>query len=88
MLYITSTHLVSVAEVAAALLLTASEYWLWEVEVDALLHLEGTAVVQAGQEASLEVVQDQHVARIIKQQGRVLLLYTCSCCMCAVRVAS
>ncbi len=61
---ITSTHLVSVAEVAAALLLTASEYWLWEVEVDALLHLEGTAVVQAGQEASLEVVQGQHVVEI------------------------
>lgn len=47
--------LVSVAEAAAALLLTASEYWFWEVEGDALLHLEGTAVVQAGQEASLGV---------------------------------
>lgn len=56
--------MVSVAEAAAALRLTASEYWLWEVEVDALLHLEGTAVVQAGQEASLEVVQGQHVMEI------------------------
>lgn len=55
--------MVSVAEVAA-LLLTASEYWLLEVEVDALLHLEGTAVVQAGQEACLEVVQGQHVVEI------------------------
>lgn len=56
--------MVSVAEAAAALLLTASEYLLWEVEVDALLHLEGTAVVQAGQEASLEVVQGQRVMEI------------------------
>lgn len=55
---------VSVAEVAAALLLTASEYLLWEVEVDALLHLEGTAVVQAGQGASLEVVQGRRVVEI------------------------
>lgn len=54
--------LVSVAE--AALLLTASEYWFWEVEGDALLHLEGTAVVQAGQEASLGVGQGQCVVGI------------------------
>lgn len=40
--------LVAVAEVAAALLQAASEYWFWEVEADALLHLEGTAVVQVG----------------------------------------
>lgn len=60
----TSTHLVSVAEVAAALLAIAFEYWLEEVEVDALLHLEGTAVVQAGKEASLEVEQGQHVLEI------------------------
>lgn len=59
------THLVSVVEVAAALLPTASEYWIWEVEVDALLHLEGTMVVQAGQEASLGVVQGQHVVEIL-----------------------
>lgn len=32
------THLVSVAEAAAALLLTAFECWLEEVEVDALSH--------------------------------------------------
>lgn len=57
------THLVCV-EVAAALLLTASECWFWEVEVDALVHLEGTVVVRAGQEASLEVVQGQHVVEI------------------------
>lgn len=59
-----SDVLVSVVEVAAALLLTASEYWLWEVEVDALLHLKGTAVVQVGQEANLEVVQGQHAVEI------------------------
>lgn len=54
---------VAVVEVAVALLLTAFEYWLWEVEVDAQLHLVGTVVVQAGQEASLEVVQG-HVVEI------------------------
>lgn len=54
---------VAVVEVAVALLLTAFEYWLWEVEVDAQLHLVGTVVVRAGQEASLEVVQG-HVAEI------------------------
>lgn len=59
--------LVSVAEVAAALLLMASECWLWEVEVDALLRLEGKAVVPARQEASLEVVQGQH------EEGKYLL---------------
>lgn len=59
-----STHLVSVAEVAVALLPIAFEYWLWEVEVRALLHLEGTMVVQEGQEASLEVVQCQRVVEI------------------------
>ena len=59
-----STYLVSVVEVAAALLLTASEYWLWEVEADVLLHSKGTAVVQVGQEASLEVVQGQHAVEI------------------------
>lgn len=50
------------AEAAAALLPTASEYLIWEVEVDALL--QGTAVVQGGQEASLEVVLGQHVMEI------------------------
>lgn len=61
---ITSTHLVSAAEVAGALLLTASGYWLWEVEVDALSHRAGTVVVQAGQEASFEAVQGQRVVEI------------------------
>ena len=56
--------MVSVAEAAAALLLTASEYLIWEVEVDALLHLEGTSVVLAGLGASLEVVQGQRVVEI------------------------
>lgn len=60
----TSTHLVSVAGVAAALLLTAYGYCLWEVELDVLLHWEGTVVVQARQVASLEVVQGQHVMEI------------------------
>lgn len=56
--------MVSAAEVAAALLLTATEYWFWEVEEDDLLHLEGTAVAQAGQVINLEVVQGQHVVEI------------------------
>lgn len=59
-----STHLVSVAEAAAALLLAASACWLWEVEEDALLHLEGIMAVLAGRGASLEVVQGQHVVEI------------------------
>lgn len=61
---IINSCLVFVAEVAAALLPTASECWLWEVEVDALLHWEGTMVGQAGQEANLEAVQGQCVMEI------------------------
>lgn len=53
--------LVSVAEAAAASLLAASVCWLWEVEEDGLMHLEGIMAVQAGRGASLEVVQGQHV---------------------------
>lgn len=34
--------------------------------MDALLHLEGTVVVQAGQEAVLEVVQGQRVVEIYR----------------------
>lgn len=70
---------VAVVEVAVALLLTAFEYWLWKVEVDAQLYLVGTVVVPAGQEASLEVVQG-HVAETylqstIKDQKQLGLMF-------------
>lgn len=48
--------------VSAASQPAASERWPWEVVVDALLHLEGTVVAPAGQEASLEVVPGLHVS--------------------------
>lgn len=56
--------MVSVAGGAAALRPTAYGHWLWEVELDVLLHQEGIVVVQAGQEATLAVVQHQHVVEI------------------------
>lgn len=52
----TFTHMVSDAADAAALMPTAFGRWPWEVELDVLLHQEGTVVVRAGQEATLAVV--------------------------------
>lgn len=56
--------MVSVAAGAAALRPTAYGHWLWEVEPDVPLHQVGKVVVRAGQEATLAVVQRQHVAEI------------------------
>lgn len=49
--------------------------------MDAPLHLEGRVVVQAGQEASLEVVQGQHAVEIylvhtIKDVNHIIWLIT------------
>lgn len=56
--------MVSDAADAAALMPTAFGRWLWEVELDVLLHQEGIVVVRAGQEATLAVVQHQHEVEI------------------------
>lgn len=60
----TFTHMVSDAADAAALMPTAFGHWLWEVELDVPLHQKGIVVVRAGQEATLAVVQRQHVVEI------------------------
>lgn len=63
---------VSAAEAAAASLPAAFDCWLWEVEVDALLHLEGTAAVRGGPEANSEAVQGRRAVEIyLLAQGQV-----------------